>query len=167
LGPARSDSILFLGQAGVADELCRRAFVASDGQGRASGFADALLLDEDITVRVNDLEIAQIPEAGATIVVANHPHGILDGLALASLLLAIGKEVRFLATGMLQDIRGIGELASRNSFKFKVSVTTRKRSGLRPGVSQVELLKLHDEDYLVASGDTAVDIPQKVHRQRF
>ena len=65
LGPAISDSILFLGQAGVADELCRRALVASDGQGSASGFADALLLDEDITVRVNDLEIAQIPEAGS------------------------------------------------------------------------------------------------------
>lgn len=85
LGPAISDSILFLAQAGVADELCRRALVASDGQGSASGgFGNALLLDKDITVRVNDLEVAQIPEAGATNVVANHPHGILDGLALAS-----------------------------------------------------------------------------------
>ena len=50
------------------------------------------------------------PEAGGTIVVANHPHGILAGLALASLLLAIRKDVRFLANGMLQDIHGVGEL---------------------------------------------------------
>ncbi|MBY0503070.1 MAG: lysophospholipid acyltransferase family protein [Bryobacteraceae bacterium] len=46
-------------------------------------------------------ELERIPKAGAAMVVANHPFGILDGLVLGDALLKIRPDVRFLANGLL------------------------------------------------------------------
>lgn len=53
-------------------------------------------------------DLAHIPEKGGAIVVANHPHGAIDGLVLATLLRQIRPDVRFLANSLLSRV---GELA--------------------------------------------------------
>jgi len=55
-------------------------------------------------------ELTHIPTQGGTIIVANHPHGALDGLVLLSLLLQRRRDVRVLANGLLSRVPELAAL---------------------------------------------------------
>lgn len=57
-----------------------------------------------ITVEVIDRELQHVPESGPTIVVANHPTGALDGLALAHAIMRRRGDVRLLGNHLLARI---------------------------------------------------------------
>ena len=57
-----------------------------------------------VTYRVSELDLRQIPRTGATVIVANHPFGILEGAVLATVLERVRPDVRFLANQMLSAI---------------------------------------------------------------
>jgi putative hemolysin len=63
-----------------------------------------------VTYRVSELDLQQIPRTGATVIVANHPFGILEGAVLATVLRRIRRDVRFLANQVLGSIPDIQEL---------------------------------------------------------
>src|SRR5262249_15488217 len=63
-----------------------------------------------ISIRVSDSDLDRIPRTGAIIIVANHPTGLLDGVALSALLQRIRSDVKFLANDLLA---GIPELRDR------------------------------------------------------
>jgi putative hemolysin len=65
------------------------------------GFADRALAALDVEV---DAGSASIPHTGAVIVVANHPTGALDGLALLSLVRRRRPDVKLLANGWLTSV---------------------------------------------------------------
>jgi len=69
------------------------------------------LLDKlAVTYRVSGLDLQQIPRTGATVIVANHPFGILEGAVLATVLQRIRPDVRFLANQVLDRIPEIQDL---------------------------------------------------------
>jgi len=69
------------------------------------------LLDKlAVTYRVSGLDLQQIPRTGATVIVANHPFGILEGAVLAIVLQRIRPDVRFLANQVLDRIPEIQDL---------------------------------------------------------
>ena len=69
------------------------------------------LLDKlAVTYRVSGLDLQQIPRTGATVVVANHPFGILEGAVLATVLRRIRPDVRFLANRVLERLPEIQDL---------------------------------------------------------
>ena len=69
------------------------------------------LLDKlAVTYRVSELDLQQIPRAGATVIVANHPFGILEGAVIATVLRRIRPDVRFLANQALDRIQAIRDL---------------------------------------------------------
>ena len=69
------------------------------------------LLDKlAVTYRVSGLDLQQIPRTGATVIVANHPFGILEGAVLATVLQRIRPDVRFLANQVLGRIPEIQDL---------------------------------------------------------
>ena len=53
---------------------------------------------------MSELDLQQIPRTGATVIVANHPFGILEGAVLATVLQRIRPDVRFLANQVLGRI---------------------------------------------------------------
>ena len=63
-----------------------------------------------VTYRVSGLDLQQIPRTGATVIVANHPFGILEGAVLATVLQRIRPDVRFLANQVLGKIPEIQDL---------------------------------------------------------
>jgi putative hemolysin len=63
-----------------------------------------------VTYRVSELDLQQIPRTGATVIVANHPFGVLEGAVLATVLQRIRPDVRFLANQVLARIPEIQDL---------------------------------------------------------
>jgi putative hemolysin len=63
-----------------------------------------------ITVRVTAVDLRKIPSVGPAIVVSNHPHGILDGIALGYALDNVRRDVKILTNSVLA---AIPELANK------------------------------------------------------
>ena len=58
----------------------------------------------DVAIDVADAELARVPRDGPLIVVANHPFGGIDGLAMAALLGRVRGDVKLLANDLLAAI---------------------------------------------------------------
>jgi len=57
-----------------------------------------------IRLRVDPADEARIPASGPTVVVANHPYGVLDGAILTVLLKRVRPDVRILTNFLLSDV---------------------------------------------------------------
>lgn len=80
-------------------------------EGRAEGesFWGAALRHLDIDLATPDEEIARIPPTGAMVLVANHPHGLVDGLILAELVGRVRQDFKILTRGLLTEVPEIQE----------------------------------------------------------
>jgi putative hemolysin len=67
---------------------------------RAEPFFDAAVRLMGITVRISS-DSAEIPKAGPVLFVANHPYGVLDGVALGFLTQRVRPETRILTHSLL------------------------------------------------------------------
>ncbi|WP_417719484.1 lysophospholipid acyltransferase family protein [Salipiger sp.] len=78
-------------------------------QGPAEGqafWAQALGLMK-IELRTPEEQIARIPRTGPLIVVANHPHGLVDGMILAELIGRVRTDYRILTRSLLTGVKEI------------------------------------------------------------
>ncbi len=71
---------------------------------------ERLLKHLEITERVSRKDLERIPSLGPTLLVVNHPFGILEGAVLLTLLSRIRSDVKFLANGILEAIPEIRNL---------------------------------------------------------
>lgn len=55
-------------------------------------------------------DLAHVPAHGGAILVANHPHGVIDGLAMAVLLRQVRADVRFLANDLLGRVPEVASM---------------------------------------------------------
>lgn len=87
-----------------------------------------------VTVEVGRSELERIPREGPLVVVANHPFGILDGLAMGRLLSARrGREFRIIAHKVFHRARELEEIILPISFEETraaqaVNLATRKEA---------------------------------------
>ena len=83
----------------------------------------------EITANVRAAAGAQVPTSGPLLVVANHPHGMVDGLALADIVGRTRRDVRVLTNHLLE---GLPELEDMCLFVNAFSTSARQsRVGLR------------------------------------
>ncbi len=81
---------------------------------------ESILLQLDIKLNYLQDDLKMIPTTGPTIVVANHPYGGIEGVALAYLLMQVRKDVKILANFLLSEIAVIDPLfISIDPFKTK------------------------------------------------
>ncbi len=73
-------------------------------------FVEQVLENFDFSYRVMDREREHIPTSGKVILVANHPIGSLDGLALLKLVSEVRRDVKVLATEVLYSIEPLRSL---------------------------------------------------------
>lgn len=72
--------------------------------------AERLLKHLEITGRVSGRDLEHVPRFGPTLLVVNHPFGILEGAVLLTLLSRVRSDVQLLANGILEAIPEIRNL---------------------------------------------------------
>lgn len=77
---------------------------------RGFAFLEKVLTHFNFTYQVSARDLSHIPAEGAVIIVANHPIGSLDGLALLKLIRSVRADVRIVATDMLMQIEPLSSL---------------------------------------------------------
>jgi putative hemolysin len=80
-------------------ELYRRVQQSADGFD-----LENLLATMRVDLRVEDADTARIPASGPVVVVANRPFGVLDGAALAVLLMRVRPDVKVVTNFPLEDV---------------------------------------------------------------
>lgn len=83
------------------DEVNR--FMKNHHDDEALGFASALVTEFGVTVEVFGLE--NIPATGGAILVANHPLGGFDAMALVPELVKVRKDIKYVVNDLLLHIR--------------------------------------------------------------
>ncbi|CAA0113835.1 Uncharacterised protein [BD1-7 clade bacterium] len=73
-------------------------------------FVEQVLEYFDFDYRVFDREVARIPDTGRVVIVANHPIGSLDGLALLKMIKDVRPDVKVIANELLYAIEPLRSL---------------------------------------------------------
>ncbi|HEY7746413.1 MAG TPA: lysophospholipid acyltransferase family protein [Desulfuromonadales bacterium] len=85
----------------LALDRCRTIYDGIPADLAGPDFLVSLVQQLGVSLEADAGEMRRIPAAGATIVVANHPFGALEGILLAEMLLRIRPDVKILANHLL------------------------------------------------------------------
>ena len=73
-------------------------------------FVEQVLDYFNVTYSVRDNEKQHIPSTGKVVIIANHPIGSLDGLALLKLVHEVRTDVKVMANQMLMSVKALNNL---------------------------------------------------------
>jgi len=109
----------------------------SPGDGAAPGaaFLDRALAELRVGADVAASELRNVPATGPLVVVSNHPFGVVEGLVLAKLLLAIRPDIKILANHLLSAIPEMRPLLIEIDAFGGQGSKTRNMAGLRAAFS--------------------------------
>ncbi|MGB0521846.1 MAG: GNAT family N-acyltransferase [Flammeovirgaceae bacterium] len=94
---------------------------------RGFSFLDRVLEHFEFTYQATARSYQRIPDQGRLIVIANHPLGALDGLALLRLIRSVRPDVRIIANYMLAQVENLKPLfLAVDNFSDKASMTQYK-----------------------------------------
>lgn len=85
-------------------------FIENNQHLRGFSFLDKILEHFNFSYRVSNRCINRIPAEGRVIIVANHPIGSLDGLALLKLIYSVRSDVRIVANDLLNQVTPLKSL---------------------------------------------------------
>lgn len=75
----------------------------------ATNIFNRILKKMSVGCSVSEADLARVPATGATVVVANHPFGILDGILLGALLLKVRPDLKILTNHLLTGVPELDE----------------------------------------------------------
>ena len=86
------------------------AFLKTNAHLTGFSFIEAALAHLDARYTVDQVERERIPVSGRVLIIANHPSGALDALALLHFIGSIRRDVKIVANDMLWEFEGAREL---------------------------------------------------------
>ena len=132
----RRPTVSFLKKIIYQDKV--NAFLAENHALLGFDFIDAVFDYFNFSYTVSARERANIPAEGRLLVIANHPIGSLDGLALLKLIGEVRKDVRIVANDLLMNfsnlhsllipIDNLGTGSARRSFKATLAALEREEA---------------------------------------
>lgn len=131
--PAARAAARFLGIEEAASTY--RALQSMDA---AQPLEERLLTHLGVNVCASKADIERIPRSGATLVIANHPSGLLDGAVLATILRRIRSDVRLLANEALARIPELRDLIIGVDPSSTKSAARRNHKALRELIDHLE-----------------------------
>jgi len=72
-------------------------------------FVDAILAKQNVTIKYNKNKLKSLSKPLSFIIVSNHPHGILDGLAIFKMLAENGAEPKIVVNHLLASIKPLSK----------------------------------------------------------
>ncbi len=100
--PGGKQLIKFLKKLTYENEI--NQFIVENKHLRGFAFLDKSLEHYNFTYQVNNRSFNNVPAEGRVVIVANHPIGSLDGLALLKFIRSIRPDVRIVANEMLANV---------------------------------------------------------------
>ena len=91
-------------------ERCNQVLAKIPADRTGTAFVAAALEQLQIATDAAEADLANIPETGGVMIVANHPYGMLDGLLVLDLIARKRKDVRFMGNDALAAIPQLGDL---------------------------------------------------------
>lgn len=86
------------------------AFLAASGHLQGLAFVDAAVEHLQLRYSIDQVERERVPTSGRLLIVANHPCGALDALALLHFVGSRRRDVRILGNDFLAALTGLGDL---------------------------------------------------------
>ncbi|WP_456393780.1 lysophospholipid acyltransferase family protein [Nitratifractor sp.] len=95
---------------GLFHERRINAFLREHAQDDAFAFVESVIEYMGLEVILNKTELARIPSEGRALVVANHPLGTLDAMALIDLIREVRSDIKILANSFLYTFENLREI---------------------------------------------------------
>ncbi|OIP52987.1 MAG: GNAT family N-acetyltransferase [Helicobacteraceae bacterium CG2_30_36_10] len=76
----------------------------------AFDFIEAILEYFNIDITINKNQLSRIPTYGRTVIIANHPLGALDAIALINVVKDVRKDVKIVASNFLSEFENINDV---------------------------------------------------------
>lgn len=108
--PHTAKKLLFSGMKRLCHENQINEFLVANRHKDALSFIEAIIDYFDITIGLKKDEMARIPAYGRTVIIANHPLGALDALALIHLLKDVRKDIKIVANSFLGQFENLRDI---------------------------------------------------------
>ena len=141
------------------DEINR--FITSNRHLVGLEFLDAVLDHFDFKFSISNRDRQNIPDQGRLLIVANHPLGSLDGLALIKLVSEIRPDVKIVATTLLNQIDPLSELF------LSVDNMSKKASHFKSMKSIVTALQAEQAVIMFPTGEVSRIRPNGVRDEKW
>ncbi len=108
--PAMAKRALFSTVKTLFHERQINTFMRENGKKDAFTFIEAVLAHFEVDISLNKNEMDNIPAYGRTVIIANHPLGALDAMALLQLIKDVRKDVKIVANSFLTQFENLEDL---------------------------------------------------------
>ncbi len=123
---------------------------------RGFAFLDKLLNYFNFSYQINPESYNNIPSEGRLVIIANHPIGTLDGLALVKLIRSVRPDVRIVANRVLSHMKPL------QSVFLPVDVLSEKKSHKKTYKAMLDALENEQAVILFPAGEVSRITPQGV-----
>ncbi|MDD5359086.1 MAG: lysophospholipid acyltransferase family protein [Sulfurovaceae bacterium] len=108
--PKRIRSKLFRTLEGLFHEKEINSFLENNSHKDLFGFIEAVLEYFNISIGVKQQELERIPSYGKVVIIANHPLGALDSLALIDVVKDVRKDIKVVANSFLSQFENLSDI---------------------------------------------------------
>ena len=108
--PAAVKKVLFNGMKKLFHENEINAFMLENAHKDTFTFVESIIDYFDISIALKTNELGRIPAYGRTVIIANHPLGALDAMALLQLLKDVRKDIKIVANSFLSQFENLKDI---------------------------------------------------------
>ncbi len=108
--PDIAKKVLFSGMKKFFHETEINAFMIDNAHKDTFSYVEAIVDYFDISIGLKTNELARIPAYGRTVIMANHPLGALDAMALLHLLKDVRKDIKIVANSFLYQFDNLKDI---------------------------------------------------------